>query len=77
MVKIVVRSEEKKPEQVLELWLDTRDDEIILQARTRGDHLTWNLLTFKADGTIYRCSSLIEELGLDLDTDGRLKFTDD
>ena len=80
MVKIVVRGEETEPEQVLELWLEesvlTPGGAVILKGQLRNkERGPYTLLCFRPDGSIFKSIGISSTLGLNLDANERLRFT--
>ena len=43
----------------------------------RGNDLPWDILMLDADGTIYRCESVPQSFGFQLDGKGRVVIADD
>jgi len=75
MVKLSIYDENtKKEERVQELEIDLKKGGDEVQITGRGeDGLTWYLLTIKPDGTFCRSGGVSDDIGLQIDNDGRIK----
>jgi len=54
-----------KPKPDTELWLEEDPEGIVLWAKT--DHMPWNILRIKPDGTMRRTRAVSNSLGFKLD----------
>jgi len=75
-LKFAIGKPEPEPGRLLHLWLETEGDHVILQAEAEVG-VGWCILEIGSDGRIHRADCVGEDVGLDLDPKGRVRFDDE
>ena len=71
MFKIVREVRITEPEKTIELYLEQEDDAVCLKG-TDANGLHWCILRLNNDGTFYRYISIGENVGIAVDSLGRI-----
>lgn len=63
---------EPRPNKVVELYLEKEGDTVYLKGED-SDELSWYILKFFEDGTFARSLSIKKDIGITIDSLGRIK----
>lgn len=69
-MKLIV-GKPKKCSEVLHLFLEKEGEEVCLKAQ-QSDGSSYYVMSFDAKGTFHRCACVSADLGLELDSQGRI-----
>lgn len=75
-----IRNETAEPEPILDIWLEQRNDGVIVikiqPTRGLGFHTPWSLISIIPNEGVRLCHNVPKDFGFPLDKNGRIKIVE-